>query len=451
MTPPNAAPEPHRGLSEELVREISRVKGEPGWMLEKRLLGLKLFSETPLPSWGPDLAPLDLDGIVYFTPPGAPEAASWEEVPADIRATFEKLGIPEAERRVLAGAGAQYDSDVVYHRLKDDLTEQGVIFANMDTAVRDHEEIVRRHFMADCVPVSDHKFAMLHAAVWSGGTFIYVPPGLRVTLPLQAYFRMNAERGGQFEHTLIIVDEGASVEYIEGCSAPRYATSSLHAGCVELYVRRSATLRYVSIENWSRNTWNLNTKRALVDEGGRVEWLGGNVGAGLTMLYPTSVLRGRGASAEHVGAALAASGQRQDIGAKVILAAPDTKAVIRSKSVSKDGGISVFRGLVRATPAARRARATVQCDALLLDGDSVSRTFPTLRSETPDAEIAHEATVGRLGEDELFYLRSRGLDETEAKRLMVAGFVEPVSRRLPLEYAVEFNRLIAIEMTGSVG
>jgi Fe-S cluster assembly protein SufB len=439
------------GLTSELIEEISRLKHEPDWMLAKRRQGFELFKATPLPTWGPDLASLDLEAITYFVRPGTSEKQNWEDVPKDIRETFEKLGIPEAERRVLSGAGAQFDSEMVYHKLKAEWEAQGVIFENMDVAVQKYPELVRRHFMTDCVPVHDHKFVSLHAAVWSGGTFIYVPPGVRISMPLQAYFRMNAERGGQFEHTLIIADEGSYVEYIEGCSAPRYAADSLHAGCVELHVGRNAVVKYASIENWSKNTWNLNTKRAVVDEDGRIEWLGGNLGAGVTMLYPMSVLRGRGASSEHLGVGFAGAGQNQDLGAKVVLTAPDTTAVIRSKSVSKDGGISTFRGLVRVLPAATDARVTVQCDALLLDDHSISRTYPTLTSETPEAVIAHEATVGRLGEDELFYMRSRGLAEEDARRLLVAGFVEPVSRRLPLEYAIEFNKLVTLEMKGSIG
>jgi Fe-S cluster assembly protein SufB len=445
----NRAPRP--GLSEELVREISRVKNEPEWMLEKRLQGLRLFERAPLPQWGPSLEALALDEIVYFVRPGTPEADEWNEVPPEIRKTFEDLGIPEAERRALSGTGAQYDSEIVYHKLKKEWEEQGVIFENMDVAVQKYPELVREHFMTSCVPVSDHKFVMLHAAVWSGGTFIYVPPGVKINMPLQAYFRMNAERGGQFEHTLIIADRGAEVEYIEGCSAPRYAANSLHAGCVELHVRQGATVRYTSVENWSRNTWNLNTKRAVVDADGRVEWLGGNLGAGVTMLYPMSVLRGARSTAEYVGAAFASDGQIQDTGAKVVLAAPDTAAVVKAKSISRGGGVSTYRGLVRVTPAAKNARVSVQCDSLLLDGRSVANAFPLLKSDAPSADVTHEATVGRIGEDELFYLMSRGVSEEEARRLVVAGFVEPVSRRLPLEYAVEFNKLIALEMKGAIG
>jgi Fe-S cluster assembly protein SufB len=450
-TPANNRATPRAGVDEALVREISAIKNEPAWMLEKRLRGFALFREAPLPTWGPDLAPLNLDEIVYFVRPGTPEADEWNEVPPEIRRTFEELGIPEAERRALSGTGAQYDSEIVYHRLKREWADLGVVFENMDVAVQKYPDLVRRYFMTDCVPVHDHKFVSLHAAVWSGGTFIYVPKGVRVNLPLQAYFRMNAERGGQFEHTLIIADEGASIEYIEGCSAPRYSANSLHAGCVELHVAAGATIRYTSVENWSKNTWNLNTKRAVVDAGGRIEWLGGNLGAGVTMLYPMSILRGDGATSEHVGAAFASEGQNQDTGAKVVLAAPNTAAVVKAKSVSRGGGVSTYRGLVRVTPAAKNARVSVQCDSLILDDRSVANAYPTLRSDAPDADVTHEASVGRISDEAMFYLMSRGLPEDEARRLIVAGFVEPVSRRLPLEYAVEFNKLITLEMKGAVG
>ncbi len=451
VEPITSSQKPLPGISEALVREISGIKREPGWMLEKRLLGLELFRRTAVPTWGPDLSALDLDEIVYFVRPGTPEADEWSKVPAEIRQTFEGLGIPEAERRTLSGTGAQYDSEIVYHNLKSEWEMLGVVFENMDAAVEKYPDLVRENFMTGCVPVHDHKFAMLHAAVWSGGTFIYVPPGVTVNQPLQAYFRMNAERGGQFEHTLIIADRGSRVEYIEGCSAPRYAANSLHAGCVEIHVREGATVKYTSVENWSKNTWNLNTKRAVVDAGGRIEWLGGNLGAGVTMLYPMSVLRGAKASAEYVGAAFASDGQIQDTGAKVVLAAPDTTAVIKAKSVSRGGGVSTYRGLVRVTPAARNARVSVQCDSLLLDGESAANAFPLLKSDAPSADVTHEATVGRIGDEELFFLMSRGISESAARRLVVAGFVEPVSRRLPLEYAVEFNRLIALEMNQAIG
>lgn len=440
-----------KGLTKETVLEISRQKNEPEWMLEKRLRGLELFLKTPHPSWGPPLGGLDLDQITYYVRPDTKEAKKWEDVPDEIRKTFEKLGIPEAERNALSGVGAQFDSDIVYHNLKKEWEDKGVIFENMDVAVQKHPDIVRKHFMTDCIPVHDHKFIMLHAAVWSGGTFIYVPPGVKVNVPLQAYFRMNQESGGQFEHTLIIVDEGATVEYIEGCSAPRFAASALHAGCVELHVKKNARIKYSSIENWSKNTYNLNTKRAVVDADGSVEWLNGNMGSGTTMLYPCSVLRGEGARSESLGVAFAGPGQNQDTGSKVIHAAPRTSSVIRAKSISKGGGISTYRGMVRVTPAAKDAVSHVACDALLLDAGSVSNTYPTMRIDTDAVDVAHEATVGRIGEEEIFFLMSRGLTEEQSRKMIVSGFIEPVVKRLPLEYAIELNKLIELEMGGTVG
>lgn len=440
-----------KGLTREIVEQISLQKNEPAWMREKRLKAFTLWTEAALPTWGPDLSKLDLEKIVYYSRPDAPEAEDWKKVPDEIRQTFEKLGIPEAERKVLSGVGAQFDSDVVYHRLQKQWADHGVVFENMDVAVQKYPEMVKEYFMTSCVPIHDHPFAMLHAAVWSGGTFIYVPKDVTVTLPLQAYFRMNQERGGQFEHTLIIVDERANVEYIEGCSAPRYAASSIHAGCVELHVKQHARIRYTSIENWSKNTYNLNTKRALVDAHGTVEWLNGNMGSGTTMLYPCSVLRGEGARSDSLGIAFAGAGQHQDTGSKVIHAAPRTKSSIRAKSISKDGGISTYRGLVRVTRAAAGATASVSCDALMLDAQSVSETYPFMRIDTNDVDIVHEATVGKIGEKELWYAQSRGLSEDAAKKMIVAGFIEPVVSSLQLEYAVELNRLIELEMEGSIG
>lgn len=420
-------------------------------MLEKRLRALRLFLETPLPNWGPNLSGLDLNNITYFVRPDADESASWEDVPEDIKRTFDRLGIPEAERTVLGGVGAQYDSDVVYHNLQEEWKEQGVIFENMDTAVRKYPELVEKYFMTRCVPINDHKFAMLHAAVWSGGTFIYVPPGVKVTLPLQAYFRMNAERGGQFEHTLIIADTGSEVSYIEGCSAPRYMTSALHAGCVELFVCEGATIRYSSIENWSLNTYNLNTKRALVEKNGTIEWINGNMGSGTTMLYPSSMLVGEGARAESLGIAVAGPGQHQDTGAKAIHVAPCTSSVIRAKSISRGGGIASYRGLVRVGRKAVETVSSVVCDALILDEKSQSHTYPYMKIENNESDIIHEAHTGRIGDEELFYAMSRGLTEEQAIHMIVGGFVEEVSKKLPLEYAVEFNRLIDLQMEGAVG
>lgn len=439
------------GLTEEVVREISTQKNEPAWMLEKRLKAFELFQQTPLPYWGPSLKNLNLDEIIYFARPDTQESHTWDEVPEDIKKTFDRLGIPEAEKKALAGVGAQYDSDVVYHNLKEDLRKQGVIFENMDVALQEHEELVREHFMTQCIPINDHKFIMLHAAVWSGGTFIYVPKGVKVELPLQAYFRMNAQAGGQFEHTLIIADEGSEVTYIEGCSAPRYTKNSLHAGGVEIFAKKNSLVRYFSIENWSRNTYNLNTKRALVDEGARVEWVSGNMGSGVTMLYPSSILRGDGASTDNLGIAVAGPGQIQDTGGKAIHVAPNTRSTIRSRSISHGGGICSYRGLVKILPKAGGSQTSVTCDALLMDETSVADTYPALEIKTNDVTAAHEAKTGKIGEEELFYLMSRGLSEDQAIQIIITGFVEPIIKALPLEYALELQKLIEMEMEGSVG
>lgn len=439
------------GVTEETVRNISSTKNEPAWMLEKRLQALELYTKATMPTWGPDLSRLDLENITYFVRPDAVESTKWEDVPDEIKKTFDRLGIPEAEKKALAGVGAQYDSEIIYHNIKEDLKKQGVIFENMDVAVHEYPELVQKYFMTQCVPINDHKFVMLHAAVWSGGTFIYVPKGVKIALPLQAYFRMNAERGGQFEHTLIIADEGSEVQYIEGCSAPRYTTSSLHAGCVEIFVHKNARVRYYSIENWSKNTYNLNTKRALVDEDGVIEWINGNMGSGVTMLYPSSILRGRGAKSDSLGVAFAGPGQYQDTGAKAIHVAPDTKSTIRAKSISVGGGVSSYRGLVKVARYAENADVSVSCDALLIDDHSESHTHPVMNIAAEDTTIAHEATVGKIGDDELFYLESRGLSQEQAMQMVVAGFIEPIVKALPLEYAVELNRLIEMEMDNAIG
>jgi len=439
------------GLSKEVVYEISKQKNEPKWMLEKRLQAFELFEKTGIPQWGPNLKNLNLDEIIYFVRPNTQESKSWDDVPDEIKNTFEKLGIPQAEREALAGVGAQYDSDMVYHNIKDTLKKEGVIFENMDVALQEHEELVKKYFMTQCVPINDHKFVMLHAAVWSGGTFIYVPKNVRVELPLQAYFRMNAESGGQFEHTLIIVDEGAEIQYIEGCSAPRYSTNSLHAGCVEIFVHKNARARYYSIENWSKNTYNLNTKRALVDENGIIEWINGNMGSGTTMLYPSSILRGRGAKSDSLGIAFAGEGQDQDTGAKAIHVAPDTKSTIRAKSISARGGKSTYRGYVKITKGAINSSVSVDCDALLIDNGSTSNTQPYMKVENNEVDIAHEARVGKIGDEEIFYLMSRGLSEQQAMQMVVSGFIEPIVKSLPLEYALELNKLIELEMEGAIG
>lgn len=439
-----------RGVDEELVRHISADKNEPEWMLQHRLESLKIFREKPMPGWGADLSALDLDNIIYYASAGSANTNDWGEVPEEIRAVYDRLGIPEAERKVLAGVGAQYESEVVYHSLKKQWEDLGVIFLDMDDAVRMHPELVQEYFMK-CVPSSDHKFAALHGAVWSGGTFLYVPKGVQLTEPLQAYFRMNARNMGQFEHTLIIVEEEANVHYIEGCSAPKYGSQGLHAGCVEIFVQDGATCRYSSVENWSRDTYNLNTKRAIVQKDGTMEWIGGNMGSGVTMLYPCSMLVGEGARCDHMAIAFANKGQWQDTGAKVFHLAPHTSSKVVSKSVSKDGGVSVYRGMLRVAPHAHDCTANVECDALLLDEISRTDTIPDINIRNNDVTIAHEATVGKLSEEDLFYLMSRGIAEEEARAMIVNGFIEPIVRLLPLEYAVEMNRLIELEMEGSVG
>ena len=435
------------GITRETVEMISHEKNEPEWMLRKRLKALEYFNATSVPKWGPDLSTLDLNGIVYYAKPDAQvNSATWEEVPEEIRKTFEKLGIPEAERRSLAGVGTQYESEVVYHKLKEEWEKKGVIFENCDVALQKYPELFQKYFMTHCVPISDHKFAMLHGAVWSGGTFIYVPPGVKVNVPLQAYFRMNSPGLGQFEHTLIIADKGAEVNYIEGCSAPRYERSNLHAGCVEIYVHEGARVRYNSVENWSKNTYNLNTKRAVVDKNGTIEWINGNMGSCVTMLYPCSVLKGEGARSDFLGVAFAGEGQNQDTGAKVFHLAPRTTSVTKSKSISKDGGITTFRGLLKVAKGASFCKANVQCNALMLDEKSKSDTIPFMEIKDSTVDIAHEATVGRISQDQIFYLMSRGLSEEQALKMIVSGFVEPIVKELPLEYAVELNKLIQLEM-----
>lgn len=404
----------------------------------------------PLPSWGPDLSALDLREILFYARPGILKTDDWQEIPADIRRIYEKLGIPQAEYRMLGGTGAQYESDVIYHRLKEEWAAIGVIFLDMDEAVRTHPDLVRAHFM-QCVHPEDHAFAALHGAVWSGGTFLYVPAGVSVLEPLQAYFRMNARGMGQFEHTLLILEEGAMAHYIEGCSAPKYGSPSLHAGCVEIFVQPGARMRYSSAENWSRDTFNLNTKRAIVEREATMEWVGGNLGSGVTMLYPCSVLKGKGASCSHLGLAMAGAGQWQDVGAKVFHLAPYTSSTVVSKSVSRSGGRSVYRGTLCVAPEAHDVTASISCDALLLDERSAAETIPDIRVRNNAVTVAHEASVGRLSEEDLFYAQSRGLTEAEAKAMIVRGFVEPVMKTIPLEYAVEMNRLIELEMEGSVG
>jgi Fe-S cluster assembly protein SufB len=441
-----------KGLSEDLIRRISADKEEPEWMLEHRLKSLQKFYELSLPTWGVDVSDIEFDELIYYASPEEMKgyATKWEDVPDDIKKTFERLGIPEAERKVLAGTGAQYDSLNAYHKLKEEWEDKGVIFEDMDQALKKHPDLVKEYFMK-CVPMNDHKFAALHGAVWSGGTFLYIPKGVHVDKPLQAYFRMNAKSMGQFEHTLIIIDEGAQGHYIEGCSAPKYGSTSLHAGCVEIYVKPNAKFRYSSVENWSQDTYNLNTKRAIVDADGVMEWVGGNLGSGKTMLYPCSILRGRGARADHLGVAFANKGQIQDTGAKVIHAAPNTTSTVLAKGISKNGGVSVYRGLLQINKGATGSKSQVRCDALILDEASRNDTYPDMKIYENDVSIGHEASVGKISEDQLFYLRSRGLSEDEALAMIVNGFIDPIVRALPLEYAVEMNRLIEMEMEGAIG
>lgn len=440
------------GINEEIVRAISKYKEEPEWMLNKRLDALKIFNELKLPTWGVNLEKLDLNKIKYFLVADAKHnASSWEDVPEGIRNTFDKLGISEAEKHSLAGAGAQYDSQIVYHKIREDLKVKGVIFEDMDVAVKEYPELVQKYFMSKCVKPNLHKFAAMHGAVWSGGTFIYIPKGVHVDMPLQAYFRMNTIGMGQFEHTLIIVDEGASLHYIEGCSAPLYNASSIHAGCVEIFVHKNSRMRYSSVENWSKNTYNLNTKTALVEENATMEWVSGNMGSGVTMLYPTSVLLESGAKANHIGIAYAGSGQNQDTGAKVYHLAPNTTSIIKSKSLSKNGGITSYRGLVKIKKGAINSKCSVNCDALMFDSKSVSNTYPSLDVNEKNVDIVHEASVGKISEDQIFYLQSRGLSEEQAIQMIVSGFIEPIIKELPLEYAVEMNRLIELEIESKLG
>ena len=439
------------GLTEELVKKISRDKNEPKWMLQKRLKGLELFNQTLIPKWGPDLSKLDLNQISYYIKPDAKRSEDWESVPEDIKKTFDRLGIPEAEKKYLSGVGAQYDSEVVYHKLKKEWEDQGVIFEDCDVALQKYPDLMKKYFMTKCIPINDHKFIMLHAAVWSGGTFIYIPKNVKVTIPLQAYFRMNAKQGGQFEHTLIIADEGSEVHYIEGCSAPQYGVNSLHAGCVEIYVHKGSRVRYSSVENWSKNTYNLNTKRSLVYEDGMMEWINGNMGSCATMLYPSSMLIGKGAKTEMLGIAYAGNNQNQDTGSKVIHAAPNTTSIIRSKSISKNGGISSYRGHVLINKGATNSKSNVICDALILDDKSKSNTFPSMKILDNTSTVGHEATVGKISDEKIFYLMSRGLTEEQALKMLVSGFIEPILKELPLEYAVELNKLIQLEIENPIG
>ena len=439
-----------KGLSEEVVRQISAFKNEPEWMLEFRLRALRHFLQRPMPNWGPDLSDLNFDDIVYYVKPAEREGRSWDEVPEEIKRTFERLGIPEAEQKFLAGVGAQFESEMVYHRVKEELDRMGVIFKSIEDGLRDHPDLFRQYF-GKVVPIEDNKFAALNSAVWSGGSFVYVPPGVKVEQPLQAYFRLNVANIGQFERTLIIIDEGAEAHYVEGCTAPLYSTDSLHTGVIEIIVKRGARFRYTTIQNWSTNVYNLVTQRALVYQDAHMEWVDANIGSKVTMKYPSCYLLEPGAHGEILSLAFAKDGQVIDNGGKVIHLAPNTTSKIVSKSVSKGTGRASYRGLVKVHKGAKHVKSHVVCDALLIDETSRSDTYPYIEIEEDDVTIGHEASVSRVSEEQVFYLRSRGLSEEEAVTMVVAGFIEPMVRELPMEYAVELNRLVQLEMEGSVG
>ena len=449
--PDAAGASARRGLSEDVVRDISARKGEPAWMLDLRLKGLRLFDRKPMPAWGSDLGGIDFDNIKYFVRSTEKQANSWDELPDDIKRTYDRLGIPEAEKqRLVAGVAAQYESEVVYHRIREDLEEQGVIFLDTDTGLREHEDIFREYF-GSVIPVGDNKFAALNTAVWSGGSFIYVPKGVHVEIPLQAYFRINTENMGQFERTLIIVDEGAYVHYVEGCTAPIYSSDSLHSAVVEIIVRAGGRCRYTTIQNWSTNVYNLVTKRAVAHAGATMEWVDGNLGSKVTMKYPAVWLTGEHAKGETLSIAFAGPNQHQDAGAKMVHAAANTSSTIVSKSVARGGGRTSYRGLVQVQEGAHGSRSTVKCDALLVDDLSRSDTYPYVDVREDDVSMGHEATVSKVSADQLFYLMSRGLTEDEAMAMIVRGFIEPIARELPMEYALELNRLIELQMEGAVG
>ena len=439
-----------KGLSREVVEGISRMKDEPQWMLDFRLRSYETFMKKPMPGWGADLSSIDFQNIYYYAKASEKTEKSWDDVPADVKSTFDKLGIPEAEKKFLAGVGAQYESEVVYHNLREDLAKQGVLFLDTDTALKEQPELFRKHF-GKVIPPEDNKFAALNSAVWSGGSFIYVPPGVSVDMPLQAYFRINAENIGQFERTLIVVDEGASVHYIEGCTAPVYSSESLHSAVVELVAHKDAKLRYTTIQNWSNDVYNLVTKRAYAYEGATVEWIDGNIGSRITMKYPGVYLLGERAYGETLSIAFAGRGQHQDTGAKMVHLAPNTTSKITSKSVSRLDGRSTYRGLLNVAKGATGVKSTVRCDALLLDDTSKTDTYPYMEINQEDATITHEATVGKIGDEQIFYLMTRGFSEEDALSLIVNGFMEPFTKELPMEYAVELNRLIKLEMDDSVG
>ena len=440
----------NKGLNKQIVEEISKKKNEPDWMLDIRLKALETYYKLDLPTWGPDLSDLKMNEIATYVKPKSKLNSSWDDVPTEIKQTFDRLGIPEAEKKSLAGVGAQYDSEVVYHNMKEELKKQGVIYTDMETAVREYPEIVKKHFMK-CVPITDHKFVALHAAVWSGGSFVYIPKNVKLDFPLQSYFRLNSPESGQFEHTLIIVDEGASLHFIEGCSAPKYNKVNLHAGCVELYVKDNSYLRYSTIENWSKNMMNLNTKKALIGKNAQVDWVTGSFGSKVSMLYPMSILNGEGSKTEYTGITFAGKGQNLDTGFKVLHNAPNTSSVINSKSISKDGGACTYRSLVRINENAKNTKCSVSCESLMLDDISKSDTIPVNDVRTDEVELSHEATIGKISDKEIFYLMTRGLSEEDAKAMIVRGFAYPIAKELPVEYAVEMNNLINLELEGSIG
>ncbi|HZW02770.1 MAG TPA: Fe-S cluster assembly protein SufB [Anaerolineaceae bacterium] len=439
-----------KGLDEEVVRQISAMKGEPEWMLEFRLKALKHFQERPIPNWGADLSHLNLDEIVYYVRPAEAAGKSWEDIPSTIKNTFDRLGIPEAEQKFLAGVGAQYESEMVYHSIQEHLEKAGVIFLSIEDGLRQYPDLFREHF-GKVIPIEDNKFAALNSAVWSGGSFVYVPKGVKVDLPLQAYFRLNMANIGQFERTIIIADEGAQVHYVEGCTAPQYTTDSFHSGVIEIVVKKNARVRYTTIQNWSNNVYNLVTQRAMVEEGGTMEWVDCNLGSKVTMKYPSCYLMGPGAHGEILSMAFAGPGQHQDAGGKMLHFAPNTSSKITSKSISKGGGRASYRGLLKISKGSENSRSNVVCDALLLDSQSRSDTYPYIEIDEDDVTVGHEASVSKVGEEQLFYLMSRGLSEEEAMTMVVSGFIEPLVKELPMEYAVEMNRLIQLQMEGSIG
>ena len=439
------------GLTPEIVEKISKEKNDPAWMQQFRLQSLQIYNSLQVPNWGPDIEDLDMDNIVTYVRPKSKMSAKWSEVPKDIKDTFERLGIPQAEQKSLAGVGAQYDSELVYHNVRAEVAAQGVVYTDLESAMHgEYAEMIRTHFM-HLVKPQEHKFAALHGAVWSGGSFVYVPKGVSVTIPLQSYFRLNAPGAGQFEHTLIIVDEGAYLHFIEGCSAPKYNVANLHAGCVELYVGKNAKLRYSTIENWSKNMYNLNTKRAIVEEGGTIEWVSGSFDSHVSYLYPMSILKGDDSRMEFTGITFAGEGQNLDTGAKVVHTGKRTSSYINTKSISKDGGISTFRSSVQIGKQASGSKASVSCQSLMLDDISRSDTVPAMDIRTRDANVGHEAKIGRISDEAVFYLMSRGISEEDARAMIVSGFADDVSKELPLEYAVEMNNLIQLEMKGSIG